>query len=81
MVLVQEMTLKADQGFINAIISFFGEGKRSPEQLSKDFESDLERLSASLLEISAGTADKGHKNFYDKLHISPLKVIIDLIYR
>ena len=77
--LVQEMTVKADQGFINAVIPFFGEGKRTPEELSKDFEGDLEQLSTSLLELSAGTATKGHKNFYDMLHISPLKASIDLL--
>ncbi|XP_067941641.1 intermembrane lipid transfer protein VPS13A-like [Watersipora subatra] len=73
-VLVQEMTVKADQGFINAIIPFFGASQRTPQQISKDFEKDLEYLDISLLELSAGTANKGHKNFYDELHISPLKI-------
>ena len=73
-VLVQEMTVKADQGFINALIPFFGKGKRTPEQLSKDFQADLDSLSRSLMELSAGSANRGHKNFYDMLHFSPLKV-------
>lgn len=72
--LVQEMTVKADQGFINAVIPFFGEKKRTPEEMSKDFRGDLELVSVSLLELSDSTANKGHKNFYDMLHISPLKV-------
>lgn len=72
--LIQEMTVKADQGFINALIPFFGEGKRTPEQLSKDFQADLDSLTTSLMELSAGSANKGHKNFYDMLHFSPLKV-------
>lgn len=73
-VLVQEMTVKADQGFINALIPFFGEGKRTPEQLSKDFQADLDSLSRSLMMLRSGSANKGHKNFYDMLHFSPLKV-------
>jgi len=68
------MTVKADQGFINALISFFGEGKQTPDQLTKEFEVDLANVSKSLLELSEGTANKGHKNFYDMLHFSPLKV-------
>lgn len=73
-VLVQEMTVKADQGFINAIIPFFGTEERSSEQLSKDFQLDLETVALSLKQVSAGSASKGHKNFYDMLHFSPLKV-------
>lgn len=73
-VLIQEMTVKADQGFINTLIPFFGEGEKSPEQQAKDFEQDLSGIKQSLGEVSKESVSQGQKNFYDELHFSPLKV-------
>lgn len=70
--------MKADQGFINVLIPFFGgEEEKTPSQLSKEFSEDLSHLQVSLMDYSAGSASKGKKNFYDELHFSPLKVFLD----
>lgn len=66
--------MKADQGFINTLIPFFGEDEKTPGQLSKEFEKDLASTTHSLSEISEESVSSRQKNFYEDLHFSPLKV-------
>ncbi|XP_064596162.1 intermembrane lipid transfer protein VPS13C-like isoform X2 [Liolophura sinensis] len=74
-VLIQEMALKVDQGFLNAIISLFSaDVPISREQETKQFEEDWKQTNLPLVEIVGVSLSHGKKNFYDHLHFSPIKV-------
>uniref|UniRef100_K1QCU7 Vacuolar protein sorting-associated protein 13C n=1 Tax=Magallana gigas TaxID=29159 RepID=K1QCU7_MAGGI len=74
-VLVQEMSLKVDQGFLNNIIDFF----TSSQQVSRDqekemLEADLKTVYTELLDEAGLSLAEEQKNFFDYLHFSPIKI-------
>uniref|UniRef100_A0A4W5L2E6 Vacuolar protein sorting 13 homolog A n=1 Tax=Hucho hucho TaxID=62062 RepID=A0A4W5L2E6_9TELE len=68
MVLIQEMDLKLDLGFLYAILDLF-----TPENASVElFEKDIEYLKTELNNISA--ADTSPISLFEYFHISPIKL-------
>ncbi|XP_060080495.1 intermembrane lipid transfer protein VPS13A-like [Ylistrum balloti] len=74
-VLVQEMQLKVDQGFLNNIIDLFSSSQDiSREQETAQFLIDCDKVKVKLMdEVGLSLADE-QKNFYDYLHFSPIKI-------
>ncbi|XP_021375808.1 vacuolar protein sorting-associated protein 13A-like isoform X2 [Mizuhopecten yessoensis] len=74
-VLIQEMQLKVDQGFLNNIIDLFSSSQDvSREQETALFLVDCEKVKVKLMdEVGLSLADE-QKNFYDYLHFSPIKI-------
>ncbi|XP_033726256.1 vacuolar protein sorting-associated protein 13A-like isoform X3 [Pecten maximus] len=74
-VLVQEMQLKVDQGFLNNIIDLFSSNQDvSREQETTEFIKDCDKVQVKLMdEVGLSLADE-QKNFYDYLHFSPIKI-------
>lgn len=76
-VLIQEMALQADQGFINGMIAMFTSEGQIKLYKEKQMEHDKHVLQTSLQEtLSTTVLAAGQKNYYDLLHFSPLKVHI-----
>lgn len=74
-VLIQEMSAKVDQGFLNAIIQLFSSDEvisRSEE--TRLFTEDCVAVQTKLLDIVGLSLVEGQKNFYDYLHFSPIKI-------
>ncbi|CAM9994575.1 unnamed protein product [Lampetra fluviatilis] len=73
-VLIQEMALKADMGFLGALLELVTADSTlaSEGMLVKLFEDDLKALEDCALEATA--ADTSAVSFYEDLHISPLKI-------
>nr|XP_032824603.1 vacuolar protein sorting-associated protein 13C-like isoform X1 [Petromyzon marinus] len=73
-VLIQEMALKADMGFLGALLELVTADSTlaSEGMLVKLFEDDLKALEECALEATA--ADTSAVSFYEDLHISPLKI-------
>uniref|UniRef100_A0A8C7Q7U3 Vacuolar protein sorting 13 homolog A n=1 Tax=Oncorhynchus mykiss TaxID=8022 RepID=A0A8C7Q7U3_ONCMY len=72
MVLIQEMDLKLDLGFLYAILDLF-----TPENASVElFEKDIKYLKTELNNISA--ADTSPISLYEYFHISPIKLHLSL---
>ncbi|CAH1789713.1 unnamed protein product [Owenia fusiformis] len=75
--LVQEMALKLDQGFLNALIDLFSSGAIPEEQELEYFRNDTSMIRMQLKDTDASlSSHKEQKNFYDILHVSPLKIHI-----
>ena len=72
--LIQEMTLKVDMAFINAMLALFAAEKESEEAIQMRFQADLKSLDSVLIDFATQSSSDEQKHFYDKLHISPLKV-------
>ena len=72
--LVQEMHLKIELGFINAIIELFEEEEILEENTGEKLELDLNHARKELKDHAILTVSQGKKDFYDYLHLSPLKV-------
>uniref|UniRef100_A0A8C7Q7C0 Vacuolar protein sorting 13 homolog A n=1 Tax=Oncorhynchus mykiss TaxID=8022 RepID=A0A8C7Q7C0_ONCMY len=70
MVLIQEMDLKLDLGFLYAILDLF-----TPENVEL-FEKDIKYLKTELNNISA--ADTSPISLYEYFHISPIKLHLSL---
>ena len=73
-VLVQEMAVKVDMGFINALISLFASGEVDEEAMKAAFHEDCKMVDKDLMSDAAKSSADEQKNFYDILHFSPLKV-------
>ncbi|XP_078330281.1 intermembrane lipid transfer protein VPS13A-like isoform X6 [Crassostrea virginica] len=74
-VLVQEMSLKVDQGFLNNIIDLFTSSQAIHRDQEKDLlEEDLKVVYTELLEEAGLSLAEEQKNFYDYLHFSPIKI-------
>ncbi|XP_034164537.1 intermembrane lipid transfer protein VPS13C isoform X6 [Pangasianodon hypophthalmus] len=73
MVLVQEMAVKMDQGFLGEILAFFTPTTniQADKQKSKLIEKDLDSLQAQLMESSI--TDTSGLSFFEHFHISPIK--------
>lgn len=74
-VLIQEMSAKVDQGFLNAIIQLFSsEDVISRVEETQLFLEDCKGVQTELLDIVGLSLVEGQKNFYDYLHFSPIKI-------
>ncbi|KAK3093140.1 hypothetical protein FSP39_011676 [Pinctada imbricata] len=74
-VLIQEMTLKVDQGFLNNVIDLFTpKGEVSREQEVEQMNEDVKKIHTPLLEEVGLSLKEEQKNFYDYLHFSPIKI-------
>ncbi|XP_060115875.1 intermembrane lipid transfer protein VPS13C isoform X1 [Heteronotia binoei] len=78
MVLIQEMALKIDQGFLGAIIGF-ATPSTDPEaerQKTKLIQKDIDALNTELMESSM--TDVSTLSFFEHFHISPVKLHLSL---
>ncbi|XP_078536950.1 intermembrane lipid transfer protein VPS13C isoform X2 [Lissotriton helveticus] len=78
MVLIQEMALKVDQGFLGAITALFTPST-DPEferQRTKLIQQDLDTLNTELMESSM--TDITTLSFFEHFHISPVKLHLSL---
>ena len=73
-ILIQEMSVKVDQGFLNALVSLFASEALSEEAEYDLFKKDCEYIKTPLVDETSKTETAEQKNFYDELHFSPLKV-------
>uniref|UniRef100_A0A914WWB3 Uncharacterized protein n=1 Tax=Plectus sambesii TaxID=2011161 RepID=A0A914WWB3_9BILA len=73
-VLVQEMAVKVDQGFINAMISLFVNKETVQANTPEAFANDLKLTQTDLSSLAMVTSSNEQKAFYDNLHISPLMI-------
>lgn len=74
--LVQEVHLKIDQGFLNAIMDFFAaEEEILDEDINEFLKEDLNLARKELKDVATLRVTQGQKDFFDYLHLSPLKVI------
>ncbi|XP_049761829.1 intermembrane lipid transfer protein VPS13C isoform X1 [Elephas maximus indicus] len=78
MVLIQEMALKIDQGFLGAIVALFTptadpEAERSRTKL---IQQDIDALNTELMETSM--TDISILSFFEHFHISPIKLHLSL---
>ncbi|XP_048251088.1 vacuolar protein sorting-associated protein 13A-like isoform X4 [Haliotis rufescens] len=74
-VLIQEFAVKVDQGFLNALLELFASGEPvSREQETKEFEADVKKTDAKLMDVVGLSLAEEQKNFYDYLHLSPIKI-------
>ncbi|KAI4872968.1 hypothetical protein NFI96_023652 [Prochilodus magdalenae] len=78
MVLVQEMAVKIDQGFLGATVALFtpSTDSQADKQKTKLIERDLEALQAQLMESSI--TDTWGLSFFEHFHISPIKLHLSL---
>ncbi|CAG7785731.1 unnamed protein product [Allacma fusca] len=73
-VLVQEFSIRADIGFINAVVDVFFQNVKM-KQAAEYFKKDLKKYCTPVEEIFARQiTTQGQKHFYDFLHFSPLKI-------
>uniref|UniRef100_A0A3Q2DLX0 Vacuolar protein sorting 13 homolog C n=1 Tax=Cyprinodon variegatus TaxID=28743 RepID=A0A3Q2DLX0_CYPVA len=78
MALVQEMAVKIDQGFLDAVAALFAPAAnlQNDGQKSGLIEGDLKRLQAE--PTDASLADGSGISFFEFFHISPIKVTLSL---
>ncbi|XP_062515201.1 intermembrane lipid transfer protein VPS13C-like isoform X4 [Corticium candelabrum] len=75
MILVQEISVQVDMGFITNIIQVFAPEKSNDKREFIGYKKDQDRVSSSLSQSSAvEAAAKGQKMFIDFFHLSPVKV-------
>ena len=73
--LVQEVHLKIDQGILTAMMDFFEPEKEILDEDIKEFlQEDLGLARKPLVELATLRVTQGQKDFFDYLHLSPLKV-------
>lgn len=72
--LVQELHIKIDQGLLNAVSDLFEEEELLDEDITTFLNQDLSLARKPLRDIVKLQVTKGHKDFFDNLHLSPLKV-------
>ncbi|XP_026537812.1 vacuolar protein sorting-associated protein 13C [Notechis scutatus] len=78
MVLVQEMAVKLDQGFLAAVIDLFtpATDPEAEKQKTGLIQKDIDALNTELLESSL--TDVSTLSFFEHFHISPLKLHLSL---
>ncbi|XP_045493787.1 vacuolar protein sorting-associated protein 13 [Colias croceus] len=72
--LIQEFHVKVDMGLINALMGMFPQRSLTEQEALEAFQADLEKAGQPLEDLAALGAASDLKNFYDNLHLSPLKV-------
>ncbi|KAM3967394.1 vacuolar protein sorting 13C isoform 2-T2 [Aphomia sociella] len=73
-VLIQEFHVKVDMGLINALMGMFPQRLLTEQEALDAFQLDLEKAAQPLEALAAMGVASDQKNFYDNLHLSPLKV-------
>ncbi|XP_074956200.1 intermembrane lipid transfer protein VPS13C isoform X1 [Phalacrocorax aristotelis] len=78
MVLIQEMALKIDQGFLGALSDLFtpSTDPAAERQRSKLIQQDVDALNTELMESSL--TDLSMLSFFEHFHISPIKLHLSL---
>uniref|UniRef100_A0A6I8N041 Vacuolar protein sorting 13 homolog C n=2 Tax=Ornithorhynchus anatinus TaxID=9258 RepID=A0A6I8N041_ORNAN len=78
MVLIQEMALKVDQGFLGAIIGLFTPAvdPEAERKRTKLIQQDIDALNTELMETSL--TDISSLSFFEHFHISPVKLHLSL---
>uniref|UniRef100_A0A663ML93 Vacuolar protein sorting 13 homolog C n=1 Tax=Athene cunicularia TaxID=194338 RepID=A0A663ML93_ATHCN len=78
MVLIQEMALKIDQGFLGALSELFTPttDPEAERQRSKLIQQDVDALNTELMESSL--TDLSMLSFFEHFHISPIKLHLSL---
>ncbi|KAM8804771.1 intermembrane lipid transfer protein VPS13C [Eudromia elegans] len=78
MVLIQEMALKIDQGFLGALSELFtpSTDPEAERQRSKLIQRDVDALNTELMESSL--TDLSTLSFFEHFHISPIKLHLSL---
>uniref|UniRef100_A0A670Z9M4 Vacuolar protein sorting 13 homolog C n=1 Tax=Pseudonaja textilis TaxID=8673 RepID=A0A670Z9M4_PSETE len=79
MVLVQEMAVKLDQGFLAAVIDLFTpatDPEAEKQKVTGLIQKDIDALNTELLESSL--TDVSTLSFFEHFHISPLKLHLSL---
>lgn len=72
--LIQELQIKVELGFLNAISELFEDEEILEENTNQRLQIDLELARKPLQEHAILTVSQGKKDFYDYLHMSPLKI-------
>ena len=72
--LIQELHIKIDQGLLNALLDLMVEEEILDEDINEFLKEDLALAGKPLKDIAKLQVTKGMKDFYDFLHLSPLKV-------
>ena len=72
--LVQELHIKVDQGLLNAVNELFEEEELLDEDLGRALGEDLDLAKKALRDFARLQVARGQKDFFDNLHLSPLKV-------
>ncbi|KRX90575.1 Vacuolar protein sorting-associated protein 13A [Trichinella pseudospiralis] len=74
-ILIQEMTLKADNGFLESLMDFFNASSVDKEDTDKEkFERDWNFVQQDLGAYALTASSDEQKAFYNLLHFSPLKL-------
>ncbi|XP_074183747.1 intermembrane lipid transfer protein VPS13C [Rhinolophus sinicus] len=78
MVLIQEMALKVDQGFLGAIVALFTPttDPEAERKRTKLIQQDIDALNTELMETSM--TDMSILSFFEHFHISPVKLHLSL---
>ncbi|XP_055453863.1 intermembrane lipid transfer protein VPS13C isoform X1 [Psammomys obesus] len=78
MVLIQEMALKIDQGFLGAVIALFTptSDPEAERKRTKLIQQDIDAFNTELM-VSSGT-DMSILSFFEHFHISPVKLHLSL---
>ncbi|XP_053604237.1 intermembrane lipid transfer protein Vps13 isoform X1 [Plodia interpunctella] len=73
-VLIQEFQVKIDMGLVTALMAIFPQRLLTEEEALEAFRTDYDRAKQPLEALAAISVASDQKNFYDNLHLSPLKV-------
>ncbi|CAG9795097.1 unnamed protein product [Diatraea saccharalis] len=73
-VLIQEFHVKIDMGLVDALMGMFPQTVLTEQEALDAFQSDLDKAGQPLEALAALGVASDQKNFYDNLHLSPLKV-------
>ncbi|CAL1529957.1 unnamed protein product [Lymnaea stagnalis] len=74
-VLIQEMNLKVDQGFLNELLAMFASDANTlREQELNFFNDDIAVTKLNLTEVAGVSIQAQRVSFYDYFHISPIKI-------
>uniref|UniRef100_A0A8D2LMG4 Vacuolar protein sorting 13 homolog C n=1 Tax=Varanus komodoensis TaxID=61221 RepID=A0A8D2LMG4_VARKO len=76
MVLIQEMALRIDQGFLGAVIELFTPSTDPEAETQRLIQRDIDALNTELMESSL--TDISPLSFFEHFHISPLKLHLSL---
>ena len=72
--LTQEMSVKVDQGFLNAVLTLFSSGEVDEDTERQLMKADMAVVERPLMDYAVQSTADEQKHFYDMLHVSPLKV-------
>ncbi|XP_059483152.1 intermembrane lipid transfer protein Vps13 isoform X2 [Neocloeon triangulifer] len=75
-VLVQEFHVKLELDFLNALVGMFSAEETLDTEDTEKFSIDTQTVHQPLLALIAIQTAQEQKNFYDELHLSPLKIHI-----